>query len=122
MEPSYPTDQTNKPSSTTSNKKDSSEQTSSVHNTKKDESYAQALASMALLDSKIQEKQQPEVKHFISKKTLVYIVLSLIVSIIGLFISKSVLSGSGAEKTNSDDTVKQLIDTTKEVQDLKDQE
>lgn len=122
MEPSYPTDQTNKPSSTTSNKKDSSEQTSSVHNTKKDESYAQALASMALLDSKMQEKQQPEVKHFISKKTLVYIVLSLIVSVIGLFISKSVLSGSGAEKTNSDDTVKQLIDTTKEVQDLKDQE
>ena len=40
---------------------------------------------MALLDSKMQEKQQPEIKHFISK-TLIYIVLSLIVSIIGLFL------------------------------------
>lgn len=122
MEPSYPTNKTDTPLSSPISENNTLGQASSVHDNKKDDKYAQALASMALLDSKMQEKQQPEIKHFISKKTLIYIVLSLIVSIIGLFISRSILSGSGAEKTSNDDTVKQLIDTTKEVQDLKDQE
>lgn len=91
----------------------------SASNSEKDEKYAQALASMAVMESQMQEKQQPATKHFISRKTLIYIVLSLIVSIIGLFISKTILSKSSSPNGgNGEDTVKQLLDTTKEVKDL----
>lgn len=90
-------------------------------NSKKEVSdeYAQALATMSALDYKLSEKSQPEIKHFISKKMLVYIILSLVVSILSL------LAGKLLTKNNNpaaeDKTVEQLLQTSKDLQDLQSQ-
>lgn len=48
----------------------------------KDEKYAAALVQMANLDYEMQQKQKPPTKHFISKKLLIYLAISTIMSII----------------------------------------
>lgn len=87
---------------------------------RKSNQYAQALATMATIDYKLQEKSQPEIKHFISKKMLISIVISLIVSLIGLILAKTVFNKPNSLSPNQDqDTVNQLLDTKQELNDLK---
>lgn len=86
---------------------------------KKDDQYATALAKMAALDYQMQEKSQPEQKHFISKKVLAYIVLSLIISILTLVVGHFLTRNNTKEKDN--ETINQLLETTKDVRDLENQ-
>lgn len=83
-----------------------------------DDNYANALANMVTMESQLKEKQTPEIEHFISKKILVYIIISIIISIIGVAITGTQLKSSGPEQSEQD-TINQLLDTKQELNDLK---
>lgn len=85
-----------------------------------DDEYAATLARVTALQYDMEQKSKPEVKHFISKKVLIYTVISLIVSIIGMIIANQVLGGNKSAGP-SEDTVKGLLDTTREVRDIENQ-
>jgi hypothetical protein len=89
------------------------------NSTKNKDEYAQALATMATLDYELSEKTQPEQKHFISKKMLIYIILSLIISIFTLLAGK--LISHNNSPTQDDQTINELLQTTKDVRELENQ-
>lgn len=86
------------------------------HNKSNDDDYARALAKMAELDYQIGQKAEPESKHFISKKMLVYIILSLIISVITLIIGHFMTKNN--TKKQDDETINQLLQTTKDIRNL----
>lgn len=90
-------------------------------NVKKEASdeYAQALANMSALEYKLHEQSQPTTKHIISKKMLVYAILSLIISILTLLAGKILTKNNS--HTTDDKTVEQLLQTSKDLQDLQSQ-
>lgn len=90
------------------------ENTAQKTDPKKDEKYAEALAAQAMLDYKMQQANRPETKHFISKKMLVYIVVSVIITIISM-----IFMGGGSDQKKAQDSAKtqQLIDGAQELQD-----
>lgn len=84
---------------------------------KHDDHYAESLAKMALLEYQMEEKAAPQTKHFISKKMLIYIVASLIISIISLVIGNIYFKKHNPNQTD-EQTTQQLLDTKNELQDL----
>lgn len=90
-----------------------------TNNSKKDDDYARALATMATIDFKMQEKSQPETKHFISKKMLVSIIISLVLSIITLVVGKIMTRND--PKAKDDQTINELLQTTKDIKDIESQ-
>ncbi len=89
------------------------------NNTKKDDDYANALATMATIDYQMRERSQPETKHFISKKMLVSIIISLVLSIITLIVGKFMTRNDSQAKDNQ--TINELLQTTKEIKDIENQ-
>lgn len=84
------------------------------------EKYAQALAQMTTLDYKLEQQNTPAPTHFISKKVLIYIAICLVIAIVGILVSSLVLkSNSGNSGPGGDITTQQLIDTSKEIQELR---
>ncbi len=79
----------------------------------KDDKYAQALAQMATMDYAMEQKSKPGVKHLISKKWLIYIVISLVLSVLSL-----VFMGGGSEKKAQDtEKTQQILNGTQELLD-----
>lgn len=90
-----------------------------VPKSQKDDQYAEALAKMATLDYQMEQKAQPPTKHFIPKKMVIYLAVSLVISIIMLIVGHFVTRNQSQEK--SDQTINQLLETTKDVRDLENQ-
>ena len=88
-------------------------------NAKNSDDYARALATMATIDYQMRERSQPETKHFISKKMLISIIISLILSILTLVIGK--VATRKDTPAQDSQTVDQLLQTTKDVRDLENQ-
>lgn len=82
------------------------------------DAYAQSLARMAALDYEMEHKSQPIQKHFISKKMIIYTVVSIIISLIGLIIGHYVIKDKSPPNQSGEDMTKQLLETTKEVRDM----
>ncbi len=95
------------------------QQSDSKQKAEHDDRYAEALAKMAALDMQMEEKAKPEQKHFISKKILVYIVASLVISIATLIIGHFVTRNHTEQQDSQ--TINQLLETTKDVRDLENQ-
>lgn len=89
------------------------------NSTKNKDEYAQALATLATLDYKLSEKAQPEQKHFISKKMLIYIIISLVISIFTLLAGKLITRNN--TPAQDDQTINELLQTTKDVRELENQ-
>lgn len=82
----------------------------------KDEKYAQALVAMANMEYKMEQSHIPQRKQLISKKKLIYIVVSIVVTILSLLLTPSLFkSGQGI---NSKGTETQLLDNAGEIKDL----
>lgn len=88
----------------------------------KDKKYADSLAQMARLEYQMdQRKNSSIVPHIISRKKLIYIGVSIVVTIASLFISplNPFSSSDSADQAQSisSDTTQKLIDATQELQD-----
>lgn len=86
-----------------------------------DDKYAQSLAQMATLDYQLEQSKQPETKHFISKKTLIYIALSTIIGIISLIVMSLVNRGGSTldPSSGSSSQTQELLDGAKQIQDVR---
>lgn len=81
------------------------------------DAYAEALVRMVALDAEMDEKHGPAQKHLISKKTVIYLLVSLVLSVITLIAGNTFVKNS-TPNTNSEDTTKKLLDSTKEIRSL----
>ena len=80
----------------------------------KDEKYAEALAAQALLDYKMAQSSQPKTEHFISKKWLTYIGISIVLTILSFMF---MAGGSDQKKAQDSVQTQQLINGAQELQD-----
>lgn len=80
----------------------------------KDQQYAEALASQALLDYKMSQAKQPKTEHLISKKWIIYLAISLLLTIV----SFAFMSGGSDDKKAQDSAkTQQLINSAQELHD-----
>lgn len=83
-----------------------------------DDKYARALLALEEVNYKLAQKDIPKQRHFISKKMLIWIGLSLVLSIItGL--AFSAVSKEAPSPIN-DQTTQELLDTSQELKSLND--
>ena len=75
---------------------------------------------MAAIDYELDQKPKAEVKHFIPKKVVIYIVISLVLSII-MYLAGSLLLKDDSSTESSPDTTKKLLDSAKELRDIQNQ-
>ncbi len=81
--------------------------------------YAQALAKTSTIDFELSEKLQPKTKHFVSKKILVSIVVSLVLSLLMMVASKLFIKNPAPNQDKQ--TINELLQTTKDLQELETQ-
>lgn len=85
--------------------------------TEKDQQYAEAVAKMAALDYELEHKNDTKQKHIISKKMLIYIVISIVLSII-VWVYFAITNKDPLPGVDDSKTTEQLLETTKELQEL----
>ncbi|MCA9342432.1 hypothetical protein KC950_00245 [Candidatus Saccharibacteria bacterium] len=95
-------------------------QTPEPNKSEKDEKYAEALAKMATLDYDLEHKNDVKQKHFLPKKTIVYIVISLILSVI-TWAYFAITNQEPIPDIDSTKTTDELLETTKELRDFENQ-
>lgn len=88
---------------------------SETSDSKNDPKYAESVAAMAMLDYQLQEKSNPEPKHLISKKVIWYLVISTVISIVGLGIYNFANRDKPDQSTQQ---IEQLLKSTQEIREL----